>query len=120
MDPHRLAEERSIAFHGAVATKLRSEPELVLRARARVERWRATGAVHPDYVAAWEVELERPLHELCARLVDPGESARALRQVSPWAGVLDARERWRLHRGVRESDSADASPPGEKSPSAES
>jgi hypothetical protein len=35
-------------------------------------------------------------------LVDPGESARALRQCSPFAGVVDSRTRWSIWRAVRE------------------
>jgi hypothetical protein len=35
-----------------------------------------------------------------AALVDPGERARALRQCSPFAGALDAGERWRILAGV--------------------
>jgi hypothetical protein len=100
VDPHRLAEERSIALHRAVAAKLRAHPELVERARQRTETWRATGAVHEAYIAAWEELLRLPLEELCARMVDPGEGARALRQVSVFAGVLDPRERWRIRKSV--------------------
>ena len=100
MDPHRLAEERSIALHRAVAEKLRADSSLVTRAREVVEGWRATGSVHEAYVASWAELLRLPLEELCARLVDRGEHARALRQVSPFAGVLDPRERWRIRKSV--------------------
>jgi hypothetical protein len=34
--------------------------------------------------------------------VDPAEGARALRQCSPFAGVIDPRTRWRIWREVRE------------------
>jgi hypothetical protein len=96
MDRHALAEERSLAMHRAVPEKLRADPALVERARLRVAGWREDGSVHEAYIAAWEAALGLPLDQLCAQLVDEGEPARALRQVSPFAGVLDPRERWRV------------------------
>jgi hypothetical protein len=100
VDPHHRSEERSIAMHRAIAAKLRSDPRILERARDRVSGWRADGSVHPTYVAAWERLLRLPLEEVVAALVDPGEQGRALRQVSPFAGALDARERWRILRTV--------------------
>ena len=101
MDLHRLAEARSLELHRAVAAVLRREPERVAAARARVQRWRAEGSVPLPYVEAWERHLAGPLEALCAALVDEGEKARALRQVTPFAGVVDPRTRWRIWREVR-------------------
>jgi hypothetical protein len=67
-----------------------------------VRDWVASGAVHRAYVDAWGKELDLPVDELCAFLVDPGERARSLRQVSPFAGAVDPRVRWRIWREVRE------------------
>jgi hypothetical protein len=36
MDPHRLAEQRSLAYHRAVLERLERDPSLVERARRRV------------------------------------------------------------------------------------
>jgi hypothetical protein len=99
-NPQRLAEERSIAFHRVVADRLRADPRLALAARARVARWARDGALAPAYADAWIAVLDRPLEELCDVLVDPGERGRALRQCSPFAGALDPRTRWRIHRAV--------------------
>lgn len=87
-------------MHAAVADALQARPELADDARRRVVAWRESGAVHGDYIAAWSELLDRPLEELCAFLVDRGHRARALRQASPFAGVLAPRERWRIHRQV--------------------
>jgi hypothetical protein len=100
VDRHRLAEERSIALHGAVAAKLREDGGLVDRARERVRAWRTDGSVHTHYVAAWDSLLSLPLDVLCAALVDRSEEARGLRQVSPFAGAIDARTRWAIHRRI--------------------
>jgi hypothetical protein len=32
MDPHRLAKERSIAYHGAIAERLQRQPEILANA----------------------------------------------------------------------------------------
>ena len=103
MDGHRLAEARSIALHRAVAEKLRADPRLLARARARVAEWRISGAVMMPYVEGWERMLALDLDALCSMLADPGENARALRQVSPFAGAVPPRERWRIWRTVRET-----------------
>ncbi|HVS01238.1 MAG TPA: hypothetical protein VMT16_00565, partial [Thermoanaerobaculia bacterium] len=51
-----------------------------------------------QYALAWQQALSLPLADLLALLVDPGEPARAMRQVSPFAGILDPRERWEILR----------------------
>ena len=99
MEPHRLAEVRSLAYHRAVAERLAREPAILERARARVRGWlRSTPA--PHYAVAWNELLSRPLDEIGEFLNDDGERARELRQSTPFAGVLDPRERWRLWRAA--------------------
>ncbi len=102
MDLHRLSEERSIAYHRAIAARLEEDPTLLARARARVRAWLAAPGGAPHYARAWDEILARPLVEIAAFLVDPGEHARELRQSTPFAGALPPRERWRLWREVRE------------------
>ena len=70
------------------------------RARARVAGWTASGSVHPQWSAAWSALLARPSAEICDKLREPSEHMAALRQVTPFAGVLDARTRWALWRSV--------------------
>jgi hypothetical protein len=100
---HELAEARSLALHQAVAERLREEPELISKARERVASWRRTGAVAPVYAEAWAELLANDLESLLAVLADPGERARALRQVTPFAGAIDPRRRWRIWREAREA-----------------
>jgi len=90
----------SLVLHRAVAERLREDPAVLGRARARVRSWRETGQVHPFYVDRWEEALRGTPEEVAARIVDPGEQACALRQVSPFAGVLLPRERWALWRSA--------------------
>lgn len=102
MDPRVIGDERSLAIHARVAAMIREEPSLLAAARRRVDGWRLDGTVHRHYVDAWQAELGRPVDELCALLVERSDRARQLRQVSPFAGVVDPRARWRLWREVRE------------------
>jgi len=103
VNAHRLAEERSLALHRAVADKLASEPETLELARARVRRWLESAEVSPHWARAWNEVLSRSLPEIRAFLVDENEEARSLRQVTPFAGVIDPRTRWRIWREVREA-----------------
>jgi len=99
---HELAEERSLAIHALVADRLREDPALQAAARKRVEGWLADGSVHRHYAEAWHQLLSGKPEQLVAVLLDRGEKARALRQCSPFAGVVDPRTRWRLWREVRQ------------------
>jgi hypothetical protein len=71
-------------------------------ARARVEDWLRQGSVHSEYARAWREILRGPVEEVVVLLTDRSERARALRQVSPFAGVVPARRRWEIWREVRE------------------
>lgn len=93
---HARAEARSLELHRAIAERLRRDPAVLERARALVRRWLAGGTVSGRWAGRWAEILGRPLPEIEALLVDPGQEARDLRQTSPFAGVLSPRERWRI------------------------
>ncbi|MBL8857434.1 MAG: hypothetical protein JNL28_02870 [Planctomycetes bacterium] len=101
MDLHRLAEERSLELHRAIAAILQREPERVVEARARLQDWMSRGRIASSYADEWSRLLAGPLSELCRVLVDEGEGARALRQCTPFAGFIDPRTRWKIWRDVR-------------------
>ena len=103
VDPHRLAEERSLAYHRALAARIDLEPALLERARAKVAAWLAEGR-SPFYARAWEQVLSAPVESVARFLVSDTEEARALRQATPFAGALEPRERWRIWREVRERE----------------
>ena len=102
MDPHRLAEKRSLAYHVAVAQQVRRDPAVIDRARATVGRWLSEGrALH--YALAWDRLLSGSPSILCELLVADTDEARALRQATPFAGVIEPRERWRIWQRVRQA-----------------
>ncbi len=102
MDLHRLAEERSVAYHRAIAQRLRDEPEILERARRRVQGWLTAGGAAPDAAARWAALLANDLPAIEAFLGERSDLADELRQSSPFAGALDPRERWRIWRATRD------------------
>ncbi|HEY3820867.1 MAG TPA: hypothetical protein VGL81_27070 [Polyangiaceae bacterium] len=99
VDPHRLAELRSLAYHRAVAERL-GEPRVLESARARVRSWLEHGDM-AHYAREWQRLLDGPVEELREALQADEERSRALRQASPFAGAVDPRERWRIWARVR-------------------
>lgn len=106
MEPHRLAEERSIAYHALVGERLVVDAAILARARARVEQWAKDQSMHPRWVEGWRRWLALSTDELKEALIERSDEANALRQVTPFAGAIDARTRWRLWREVRDRSSA--------------
>ena len=101
MDLHRLAEERSLAYHREVAALLCAHPELLEGVRVRLAGWLAEGR-SAHHAAAWLALVDGPRAHLLALLVDEGEQARELRQSTPFSGLIEPRRRWRIWREVRE------------------
>lgn len=100
---HELAEARSLALHEAIAERLEADPSILERARARVNGWLTSGEVAPLWARRWNEILSRPVDDIRSALIADTEEARALRQVTPFAGAIDPRTRWRIWREVRET-----------------
>jgi len=95
---HNRARARSLAYHHAVAARLRRP--MVEEARHVLFRWREQGRIDDRYADRWEQLLERPLPEIRRALVKEGQEADDLRQNSPFAGVLSEPERRRIIQEV--------------------
>ena len=105
MDLHRLAEERSVAYHHVIAERLRHQPEVLERARQRVQEWmvpEASGASTPFYARKWAEILAGDISSIAAFLIERSDLADELRQSSPFAGALQPRERWKIWRETRD------------------
>jgi hypothetical protein len=101
MDPHRLAELRSLAYHRAVLAKLDGDGGVLENARKSVQTMFTEGrSIH--YAEAWRDLLNGSIARLREVLVADTEQARALRQATPFAGAIGARERWQIWKEVRE------------------
>ncbi len=94
---HQRIDQRSLALHRAIAEKLRARPALLDIARDNLDRWTAAGTRSQPYWDAWREILSRPLAEILDLLEDESERMTALRQATPFAGVLEPAERWAIY-----------------------
>lgn len=94
---HQRIDRRSLELHRAIAEKLRSQPELMEIARENLARWSAKRGRSQPYWDAWREILDRPLEEVLQLLVEDTERMTAMRQATPFAGVLDPAERWAVY-----------------------
>ena len=98
-DPHDRSRARNLAYHRAVANRLRKP--MVDEARHALYRWREQGRIDPRYADRWEALLARPIPEIRQALVESSQEADDLRQNSPLAGMLSEPERRRILAEVR-------------------
>jgi len=97
--PMTREERRSLHLHRAIAERLRSEPDRIVRqARLNLRRMRAGASKESQPLREWGVLLDRPVEALSEILTDPSPWARELRHVTPFAGVLTAEERAEAYR----------------------
>jgi hypothetical protein len=94
---HERIDRRSIALHRAIGEKLRVRPELLDIARDNLERWSRSSDRPQPYWDAWREILNRPLPEILSLMVEESERMTAMRQMTPFAGVLDPKERWAIY-----------------------
>lgn len=90
-------DQRSLALHRAVAEKLRAHPELIEIARENLGRWYAGAGRSRPYLDEWRRILDLPLEDVLALMEQEGERMTALRQASPFAGILEPAERWAVY-----------------------
>lgn len=99
---HKIIEARSLAMHCLVARKLARNPKLLDKARQTLESWRSRyGKDRPPVLDEWQAILDGTWQEVVALIVDPDERATRLRQSSPLAGLLGARQRERVYAAFR-------------------
>lgn len=95
-------QERSLALHHLIAAELMGDPAAVVsRAKdnlATMRRVNPGSALHLD---EWERILRRPASLIVSIMLDPSEHGRELRQVTPFAGVLDHRQRAEVYSQFR-------------------
>lgn len=99
---HRVLDARSLAMHCKIAQKISRDRSLLEIPRRNLARWRrrAAGEV-PGYIAEWQEILARPWPQVAAFMTDCSEKATRLRQSSPFAGVLNPRERKQIYEAFR-------------------
>lgn len=95
-------QERSIVLHAAIANGLRVRGgEVVEVARQNISRMRSVNPHASPLLDEWERILEGTVNQIVARMLDPSEHGRDLRQVTPFAGVLTPAQRAAAYRSFR-------------------
>ena len=96
MKTHADIDRRSLALARAVAQKIDADP-----ARGGLERARTVCRVwcqqNPGD-SEWQRILDGPWDQVREILLDESERGQRLRQNSPFCGILNPRERWRIYR----------------------
>ena len=91
-----------MAFHSAIAEKLRADPKLLEKVRDRLRRTlsdeRVSISTRDAYREWLEVIEQHSFAEVLSLLVDPGEEGNRLRQSTPFAGILSKAEREAITR----------------------
>lgn len=90
-EPHRTPELRSLAYHRALAPRLRRP--MVDEAQRKLKRWQREGKVDPRQAQAWEELFAQPMAAIRGAITADDERGRDLRQNSPLAGLLSEPER---------------------------
>ncbi len=91
--PDWTGQERIIALHRAIAAKLLANPALLEQVRENVERQAPYAKRPAPYMDAWRAILKLEAAEIARLLVEDSERMRALRQCTPFGGVLTPQER---------------------------
>lgn len=84
-------------MHRAIAAKLMADPSLLAIAYHNLRRWTASAGRSQPYLDAWGQLLVKPICDLAALIQEDSEWMRAMRQASPFAGVLSPKERWEIY-----------------------
>jgi transcriptional regulator with XRE-family HTH domain len=104
--PLTREDRRSLWLHAAIADHLQREPEATLRrAQQNLRRMAAANPAAAPLLDEWRAILSRPPGDIADVLVDPRPHARELRQVTPFGGILSARERTDAYTTFRRNES---------------
>lgn len=98
-DRHRRADRRSLAYHRAIAQRLRRP--MVDAARHQIWQWQREGRIDDRYANPWLEVLDRPVPEVKRALGADTPMMRDLRQSSPFAGTLTEAERRKIFAEIR-------------------
>ena len=92
---HQELDARSLALHCLVAAKLQGDPSLFARVQETLARWRTIVSPNSQpYLDEWERLIQRGMAACLAVATENSEHATALRQASPFCGILTNKERF--------------------------
>ena len=95
MRTHQDLDDRSLALHRLIADKIRRDPALFDKARATLEHWRQRVSIRTQpCLEAWSNLMDQGMDASLAMAVEDSERAAALRQSSPFSGLLSNQDRF--------------------------
>ena len=109
VSPLTREDRRSLHLHAAISRRIADDPEAVLRrARQNLKTMAKANPGPSPLLREWHRILDAGIERVLSVIADPGEHARDLRQVTPFAGVLTDQERQRAYRTFREAENSAA------------
>jgi transcriptional regulator with XRE-family HTH domain len=100
-------ERRSLAYHRAIAKKLREHPgACVAHAKKNLHKLKRLNPGGANTWQRWEAWLALPADDLEMRILQKDTIARELRHASPFMGMLGAAERTRILTQFRQEEAA--------------
>ena len=95
MTSHQEIDQRSLALHRLLAEKIRQDPNLFDNMKRTLARWRTiVCASSQPYLEEWEQLVKQGIDACLAVATEDSERANAMRQASPFCGILTNEERW--------------------------
>ena len=99
---HRILDARSLAMHCKIVQKISRDPRLLKKAQSNLSRWSAkTDGPKPRYLTEWHEILEKPWPTIAEMMTSMSEDATRLRSSSPFAGILNEKEREQIYAAFR-------------------
>jgi hypothetical protein len=89
-------------MHCRIVQKVSRDPRLLERAKANLSRWSAKiDGPKPHYLVEWQEILEKPWLTIAEIMTSMSEDATRLRSSSPFAGILNEKEREQIYAAFR-------------------
>ena len=99
---HRVLDARSLALHCKIVRKIDRNIGLLDIPQRNLRRWSETASgPMPAYISEWREILDQPWPDIAAFISSFSDDAVRLRQSSPFAGVLTAKERKQVYDAFR-------------------
>jgi hypothetical protein len=99
---HRIIEARSLAMHCKIVQKISRDPRLLEKAKANLFRWsNKIDGPKPHYLREWQEILDKPWPTIAEMMTSMNEDATRLRSSSPFAGILNEKEREQIYAAFR-------------------
>jgi hypothetical protein len=99
---HRILDARSLAMHCKIVLKVSRDPRLLEKAKVNLSRWNAKiDGPGPRFLKEWNEILEKPWPAIAEIMTSMSEDATRLRSSSPFAGILNEKEREQIYAAFR-------------------